>query len=312
MSRKIKEVLKILIDLGVPKGQQNERTALCLLALVDIKKNSRWVEAKNPLIGITPMMDYARKYYQKEYAPNSRETFRRFSMHQLVEGGIALYNPDDPKRPVNSPNAVYQISPDVLEVIKRLGTTEYEKALKEFNKKVVGLAKRYSMERKTSLVPVKINNKLKIKLSPGEHSRLIKDIIEQFAPRFLRGADLLYVGDTGEKWGYYDQVIAKALGILVDEHGKMPDVIFYISEKRWLVLVESVTSHGPVDSKRHIELNKLVQTSKLGKVFVTAFPNKQLMAKYLSEIAWETEVWVADNPTHMIHFKGERFLGPYK
>ena len=92
----------------------------------------------------------------------------------------------------------------------------------------------------------------------------------------------------------------------------MPDVIFYLPEKRWLVLVESVTSHGPVDSKRHIELSNLFRSSKLGKVFVTAFPDKQLMAKYLSEIAWETEVWVADNSTHMIHFNGERFLGPHK
>jgi type II restriction enzyme len=312
MPKKIEEVLKILIDLGVPKGQQNERTALCLLALLDIKKNSRWAEAKNPLIGITPIMDYARKYYQKKYAPNSRETFRRFSMHQLVEGGIALYNPDESKRPVNSPNAVYQISPDILEVIKLFGTTEYGKALKDFKKNVVGLAKRYSMERNMSLVPVKIAANLGIKLSPGEHSKLIKDIIEQFAPRFLQGASLLYVGDTGEKWGYYYQEKANELGILVDEHGKMPDVIFYLPEKRWLVLVESVTSHGPVDSKRHIELTNLFHSSKLGKVFVTAFPDKQLMAKYLAEIAWETEVWVADNPTHMIHFNGERFLGPHK
>jgi hypothetical protein len=152
----------------------------------------------------------------------------------------------------------------------------------------------------------------KIKLSPGKHNQLIKDIIEQFAPRFLQGAVLLYVGDTGEKWGYYHQEKAKELGILTDEHGKMPDVIFYLSGKRWLVLIESVTSHGPVDSKRHIELNNLFKTSKLGKVFVTAFSTKQLMAKYLAEIAWETEVWVADNPTHMIHFNGERFLGPHK
>jgi hypothetical protein len=120
-------------------------------------------------------------------------------MHQLVEGGIALYNPDEPKRPVNSPNAVYQISPDILEVIKLFGTTEYDKAMKDFKKNVVGLAKRYSMERNMSLVPVKITANLEIKLSPGEHSKLIKDIIEQFAPRFLQGASLLYVGDTGEK-----------------------------------------------------------------------------------------------------------------
>jgi hypothetical protein len=35
------------------------------------------------------------------------------------------------------------------------------------------------------------------------------------------------------------------------------------------------------------------------------------MSRYLGEIAWETEVWVADAPSHLIHFNGERFLGPY-
>jgi hypothetical protein len=311
MSKKIKEALKILIDLGVPKGQQNERTALCLLALAEVKKNSKWADVKNPRLGITPMMEYASKQYQKKYAPNTRETFRRQSMHQLVEGGIALYNPDEPERAVNSPNAVYQISPGALKVVKEYGTVRYAAALKEFKKKTVGLIERYSKEREMKLIPVKIKDGMELKLSPGEHSQLIKDIIEQFAPRFLRGADLLYVGDTGEKWGYFDKEKAQELDIIVDEHGKMPDVIFYFSEKQWLVLVESVTSHGPVDSKRHIELQKLFEASKPAKVFVTAFPHRQVMAKYLSEIAWETEVWVADNPTHMIHFNGERFLGPY-
>ena len=312
MTKKIKEALSIIIDLGLPKGQQNERTALCLLALTEIKKSSKWADAKSTLVGITPMMEFAFKYYQKKYAPNTRETFRRQSMHQLVEGGVARYNPDDSKRPVNSPYAVYQITPRALSVVQKYGTAEYAAAVEKFKKNVPALAERYSKKRQMELVPVIIKEGLEIQLSPGEHSMLIKDIIEKFAPRFLHGAELLYVGDTGEKWGYFDEEKAKKLGINVDAHGKMPDVVFYLPEKQWLVLIESVTSHGPVDSKRHIELQKLFQSSKPGKVFVTAFPNRQIMAKYLPDIAWETEVWVADNPTHMIHFNGVRFLGPYE
>ncbi len=311
MNEKIKEALKILSDLKVPKGQQNERTALCLLALLNIKENSKWEEAEDPLIGITPMMEYAREYYQKEYAPNSRETFRRFSMHQLVEAGIALYNPDNPERPVNSPKAVYQISPAALSVVKNYKSYEYIITLDEFHKDIGFLAERYSNERKMLMIPVIFDNISNIRLSPGDHNNLIKDIIEQFAPRFLHDAILIYIGDTGDKWGYFDKTNAKNIGIDVDQHGKMPDVIFYLPQKKWLVLVESVTSHGPVDSKRHIELNRLFKASKMSKVYVTAFPNKQVMAKYVSEIAWETEVWVSDNPTHMIHFNGDKFLGPY-
>lgn len=312
MANKLHEAEGILRNMGVPKGQQNERTALCLLALLDLKEDSDWADSANPLIGITPMMDFARKYYQKDYAPNSRETFRRFSMHQLVQAGIALYNPDNPSRPVNSPKAVYQISPAALDLIRAYRSVSYESKLKSFNDGSGLLAERYSRERTMALIPVKVRTDLSINLSPGPHSELIRVIIEDFAPRFLPGATLLYVGDTGEKWGYFDSILSARLGIEVDHHGKMPDVVFFLEDKKWLILIESVTSHGPVDSKRHIELTELFESVLFEKVFVTAFPSRQLMSRYLGEIAWETEVWLSENPSHMIHFNGDKFLGPHK
>lgn len=91
----------------------------------------------------------------------------------------------------------------------------------------------------------------------------------------------------------------------------MPDVVLYYPERDWLLSIESVTSHGPVDGKRHAELARLFSSSKAGLVYVTAFPNRRAMGRYLPEIAWETEVWVADAPSHLIHFNAERFLGPH-
>ena len=111
--------------------------------------------------------------------------------------------------------------------------------------------------------------------------------------------------------GYFESTLLKELGVEVNSHGKMPDVVIYYPDKQWLILIESVTSHGPVDGKRHGELERIFINSKVGIVYVTAFPNRSLMAKYLNEIAWETEVWVADAPSHLIHFNGVRFLGPY-
>jgi len=122
---------------------------------------------------------------------------------------------------------------------------------------------------------------------------------------------LIYAGDTGEKWGYFDAVSLGELGVNVDAHGKMPDVVLYYPERNWLLLIESVTSHGPVDGNRHAELARLFARATAGLVYVTAFPNRVIMSRYLGEIAWETEVWVADAPSHLIHFNGERFLGPY-
>jgi hypothetical protein len=46
-------------------------------------------------------------------------------------------------------------------------------------------------------------------------------------------------------------------------------------------------------------------------VYVSAFPDGKTFGRYRRAIAWESEVWIADAPTHMIHFNGNRFLGPY-
>ncbi|NNM70636.1 MAG: restriction endonuclease [Gallionella sp.] len=307
----IEEAYQILISLGLPRAQHNERSALSLVALLDLTPNKKWAKAENPLVGITPIMDWSREHYGKEYAPNTRETFRRQTMHQFVDAGIAIYNPDKPDRPVNSPKAVYQIAPAMLMLLRSFGTKMWHDNLTTYLTQNKSLAAKYAMVRKQKLIPVQIAPGKKIKLSPGAHSELIRAIIEEFAPRFAPGSVLIYAGDTGDKWGYFDAALLTKLGVDVDSHGKMPDVVLHFVEKNWLLLVESVTSHGPVDGKRHAELTKLFAGSKAGLVYVTAFPNRAIMGKYLGEIAWETEVWVADAPSHLIHFNGERFLGPY-
>ncbi len=173
------------------------------------------------------------------------------------------------------------------------------------------LVAQYARERKQNQTPVAIAPDQQIMLSPGKHSKLIRDIIEDFAPRFAPGSSLVYVGDTSNKWGYFDATLLSKLGVDVDAHGKMPDVVLHYTDKSWLLLVEAVTSHGPVNGKRHTELATLFAGSKIGLVYVTAFPNRTIMGHHLGEIAWETEVWVADAPSHLIHFNGARFLGPY-
>lgn len=310
--KNITDALEILSAFGLPRAQQNERSALCLLALLNLTPEKTWRQAGNPLMGITPMMDFSRDSYGKQYAPNTRETFRRQTMHQFVEAGIALYNPDNPGRPVNSPKAVYQIEPETLTLLQTYGSLSWDSTLKYYLTVCKTLAVRYAKAREQKLVPVRIAPDKEIKISPGEHSELIKAIIEEFGPRYALDGVLVYVGDTGDKWGYFDKTLLGNLGITVDSHGKMPDVVIYDPERNWLLLVESVTSHGPVDGKRHAELARLFSGCSAGLVYVTAFPTKAVMARYLPEIAWETEVWLKDAPSHLIHFNGERFLGPYR
>lgn len=310
--QKLAEALLILNQLGMPRQQLNDRTALCLLSLLDMQPNKDWSDASEPLIGITPIMDWARIHYGVNYAPNSRETFRRQSMHQFIQAGLCLYNPDSPKRSVNSPKAVYQIEPNLLKALKTFGKPEFKNHITDFLSIRQSLVEIYANARDMELIPVKLKDGHEIKLSAGDHSQLIKEIVEDFGSRFIPNSRLVYVGDTGDKHGYFDTELLKNLGIELDNHGKLPDVVIYDTSRNWLILIESVTSHGPVDSKRHKELSILFEKCTAGLVYVSAFPNKKIFLKYLSDISWETEVWVADAPSHMIHFNGTRFLGPYK
>ena len=171
---------------------------------------------------------------------------------------------------------------------------------------------KWAKHRQMKTIPVRVADGTEINLTPGAHSELIKQIITEFAPRYAPGAEVIYVGDTGSKSGYLLSDHLTELGISIDQHGKLPDVLLYREEKNWLLLMESVTSHGPVDAKRRNELATLFANAKPSLIYVTAFPDRSVMKRYLPEISWETEVWCADAPTHLIHFNGEHFLEPYE
>ncbi len=285
---------------------------LTLLALLDLKLETPWSEASAPSIGITPMMDYFATHYGKQYAPNSRETVRRFTVHQFLQAGIVVANPDDSSRPINSPANVYQIELGALELLRTFGSSKWEAKLADYLKSHKTLQSEYAMARDMNQIPVMLPNGQHINLSQGGQNVLIAEIIEKFCPRYTPGGDVLYIGDTGDKHVCFEEAKFVKLGVTFDRHGKMPDVIIHHTKKNWLILIEAVTSHGPMNPKRHKELKTLFAGSKAGLVFVTTFLDRGAMQKYLRDISWETEVWVADAPDHMIHFNGERFLGPYE
>ena len=310
--KKIEEAMTILKALGLPRDQQNERSALTLLSLLDLKPDISWAQAKDPLIGITPMMNFFSGHYGKTYAPNSRETVRRQTIHQFLDAGIVSINPDEPERPTNSGKTVYQIEAGLLKLLRTFGTSEWEKGLKTHLSSIETLKKKYAQEREMKRIPIEVAPGKIITLSPGGQNILVEKIVDDFCQVFTPGARMVYVGDTDEKFAYYDEALLKSLGVTIESHGKMTDVVVYHKEKNWLVLIEAVTSHGPVNPKRMVELKRLFKGTKSGLVFVTAFLDRAAMLRYLDEISWETEVWVAESPTHLIHFNGERFLGPYE
>ena len=292
---KIKEAQAILKALGLPDAQQNEMSALTLLALCNITEKKNWSEATHESMGVSKgIMSFVNEYYKQDqpYAPNTRETFRRQVLHQFVQAGVVYYNPDIPDLPVNSPRAHYAVSTEALEVIRAYGQKE-----------------RDDKERDLAKIPVVIEGE-EYKLSAGKHNLVQAAVIEEFAPRFAPGAKVLYIGDTENKDLYVDKVALEKIGIPITEHSKLPDIIIYDECKEWLFLIEVVTSHGPVSPKRMLELEDFLKESEVGKIYVTAFPDRAEFRKHIADIAWETEVWIADNPDHMIHFNGDRFIGP--
>lgn len=310
--KRIKETIEILHELDLPRAQQNRRSALTLLALLDMKMDTPWSDASSPLLGITEMMDYFKDHFGVKYAPNTRETVRRQTVHQFVQAGLILANPDNPSRPVNSPDTRYQIEVSALNLMRSYGSPSWGSNLRSYLTSVASSKKLHAKEREMVLISVKLPNGDELKLTAGGQNELIKPIIEELCPRYLPGGIVVYMDDAGPKRKEAAlEYLKDKLDIKIDIHGKMPDVIVHIPEKRWLILIEAVTSHGPIDIKRHNELKDLFQKPDLGLIFVTAFLDRQTMGRYLSEIAWETEVWVAQTPTHLIHFNGERFLGPY-
>ncbi len=309
--KRVAETLLVLDALGLPPAQQNERSAMTLLALLNLPPQAAWTTATQPMLGITPIMEFIRAHYGVDYAPNTRETIRRQTVHQFVQAALVVENPDDPSRPVNSPKWCYQIEPTVFNLLRQFGSDDWDSLLAGYLETAVTLKERYARQRKWHQIPVQIADGKEITLSSGKHSMLMKQIIEAFAPRFVPGGKLVYVGDTGDKWGYFDEALLHGLGVTVDLHGKMPDVIIYDQAKEWLLLIEAVTSHGPVNPKRRIELEDLFAPVRDKIVYVTAFPTRSELSRHLADISWETEVWVANNPDHLIHFDGIRFLGPY-
>ncbi len=309
---KQQEALEVIKSLGLPSGQQNERSALTLLALANLKSNDSWKQAKCPMLRIVDIMEFMRSQYNKDYAPNSRETVRRQTIHQFEQARIVDRNPDDPTRPTNSGYTVYALTPEALGVLKSFGTNRFARKVKDFLSKYGELTETYQKRRSINQIPLRLPKGKKIVLSPGKHNKLQAAVIREFGPRFAPGARLLYLGDTAKKDVILESDALESLDIQINEHDKMPDIILHDSDRNWLFLIEAVTSHGPVNPKRFKEIESTLTQCPAETIYVTAFLDRTDFRKHCADIAWETEVWISESPEHLIHFDGEKFLGPFR
>jgi hypothetical protein len=289
----------------MPKRQQADLCAYTLLALANVAAEGEWATATNEFIRIHDVLAFTKDKFDVEYAENSRETFRKQAMHPFRTAAII----EDNGKATNSPNYRYHLTDEALEVIQKYSTSEWEYALAYFQSTHDSLIHKYASKKEVTKMPVTIDD-VEYSLSSGKHNELQKAIIDEFKPRFAANSRGLYLGDTENKYLYEDVHTLEKIGVEITLHDKLPDIILYDEERDWIFFIEAVTSVGPMSPKRIIEISEITEKSTSGKIFITAFPDGKTFTKFFAELAWETEVWIAENPNHLIHLDGDRFIGP--
>lgn len=308
---KVKEAQEILRAFDFDRRRTNEASTRTLLALAGMNEQTSWADATNERMGVRAILDWMRGPLNHPIAENSRETVRRFSLHQFVDAGFCLYNDDDPGRATNSSKNNYRLSPEALLAIQQYGTDDFSISVEEYLAEVGGLTARYRAARDLVRIPVTTPDGEELALKAGGQNTLIKAMVEDFCAYFVPGGEVLYVGDADSKLTIFDNERLASLGVTLDLHGKFPDLIVYQPDRNWLLLMEACSTHGPVDHIRYSELSEIFHGCTAGLIYVSCFPNRTVMRRFLVELAWETEAWVASDPTHMIHLNGSKFLGPH-
>lgn len=302
---KIDEAREFLNGIGMPTAQQSDLCCFVLLALAGVAPDSKWKDARNEWMRIHDIIQFTSVNYGLTYAENSRETIRKQALHRFRTAALI----EDNGKATNSPNYRYRLTEEALQIVRTIGTSEIKDSLGRFLEYHQRLIDIYASKKEMTKMPVKINNQ-EFTFSLGKHNQLQKAILEEFAPRFAPHCECLYVGDTIEKDLVKNVEKLRTLGFKITLHDKMPDVVLYREDKNWIYFIGSVTSVGPVDPKRIIEINEMTQRVTAGKIYVTAFLDFKTYKKFSENLAWETEVWIADLPDHMIHLNGDKFMGP--
>ena len=314
------EALFILLKLGLPldglKPRELEKMAMTFLAVADVKRTADWSRARiregKETLKSRDIIAYLNEHFQEKISMGSYDDIRRKDLKLPVVGGIIIAAANKPNAARNDPTRGYSLSPEYIEIIRRFGQPTWADEVEEFMENKPTLAERLDAARQLEQVPIKLPDGQTIQFSPGEHNLLQKAIIEQFLPRYGFGAEVLYVGDAAKKLLVKDEKKLQSLKFFELDHGELPDVVAYSPKKNWLFLIEAVHSSGSISPLRLLELKRLTKKCTADIVFITAFLNRKTFRKEAPDIAWETEVWIADAPDHMIHFDGDKFLGPYK
>jgi DNA-directed RNA polymerase specialized sigma54-like protein len=313
----INTALYILEAFGIPiedTPRRLERMAIVFLASGDIKSLKELSKAKDLNSGFIlktrDIINYVNQHFSENISSGSYDDIRRKDLKLLTITEVVLQS--SPNAATNDSTRGYSINPTYAELIRIFGNKDWEKSVKDKLRNIEPLNQKLKRERQLYKVKVMLPSGKQLAFSAGEHNNLQKAIIEEFLPRFGFESEILYVGDTADKYLYLEKEKLEALNFFEISHEELPDIIAYSKKKNWLYLIEAVHSSGPISEIRLLQLQKLTKACKADIIYVTAFLTRPKFRQFMADIAWETEVWIADNPDHLVHFNGDKFLGPYK
>ena len=310
----INEALTILESVGIPVHTKSERgaekMALAFLAVANVTES--WATASdNSHLQTRQIITFINKHFEEAISSGSYDDIRRKDLKLLVIADLIVNSGDKLSAATNDPTRGYALRPDFKNIVVQYKTKSWTESLTAFIANKPSLADLLERKRSLEQIPVSLPGGKPINLSLGEHNMLQKAIIEQFLPRFGSDCYVLYIGDTTNKMLHIEEEALTRLGFFKLAHDELPDIIAYSETNNWLYLIEAVHSSGPMSEIRVHELKKLLKDCQAELIFVTAFLTRTDFRKWVMSIAWETEVWIADNPDHLIHFNGHKFLGAY-
>ncbi len=310
----INEALDILELVGIPLSDKTERAkermAMCFLSVANISAN--WQQAKeNVNLKSRDIIKFINENFEENISPGSYDDIRRKDLKLLVLANLVTNSSENKGSATNDPTRGYALQKDFRNLVLTYKTKTWNKMLKKFNKNKLKLSEVLARKRNIKKIPVKLPNGKLLEFSLGEHNVLQKAIIEEFLPRFGNDCEILYIGDTANKMLHAETERLKELNFFELSHKELPDIVAYSKSKNWLYLIEAVHSSGAMSETRVLELRNMLEKCKAELIFVTAFLTKEIFKKWILEIAWETEVWTADNPDHLVHFNGHKFLGAF-
>lgn len=312
----INEAVGILETFGVPLSaatpRKREMAGMCFLAVVGVTHSADWPSAATHP-GAAPtsrqIIDFLNKHFEEKISKGSYDDIRRKHLKGATDAGIVLKSASTPGAAPNDPRRGYGLNPDFGPVVRSFGQKGWAAAAAKFMEGREPLAD-LTAKKAVAAMPLILPDGTELKLGPGKHNALQRAVVEQFRPRFAPGSRVLYLGDAEQRMLLADHAKLKEIALPIDAAGSLPDIVLLDEKKGWIFLIEAVHSFGPISPARMLTLKSLCASCNLPLVFVTAFLDRATFRTFAPEIAWETEVWIAQEPDHMIHFNGDRFIGP--